>query len=757
MMRKGFQKNMIFIILAMVLAGIEGTVWAEKFYSNVDYSSKIEKQIREATTSTAKLIVQEHPRIWMKGSWDWDKDNVGSIAWRIVNGGMDRKFHSIIDRSDTYLYGEVKYPTYGRRYLWPILAAEGVARRKKGKLFRGSKHTEDEFLADARLKLLAYVDEWHDGLGAHTALHGAAGYDWLVSRKYSDGKTSVLSDEDRSAIQGRLIALAEKMKADCKGQGQLLGRADHIYKYFYPIIGMALYEPNGMGISSERNQKAKEYLDDFDLYWIEKILSALNEQGGTGGWHGGLCYIAGEYPAWGRYGESAQYEVLPYRVGPLLYAHYTATGQTFENSIYDSGFLKYAGEFWNYMIYPNNEYVDIGRVSKGRYGWIGPMFSHSRRKFSKDPYDKWVAELIGWVLNEKAPGWYVDGGSYDMFDQFMWGERWPSARSAEKLGCGTRHFAKLGWVAMRSGFTSKDDLAALFICQRFHWSHLDPYAQNSFTLERNGKLIKGYESPILIDGHPQRLIHKFPTVSQGAEAYSKGSVYDVGPGIQAFESTEKYDYMKGDAGNAYDSSILSKFIRKTVWLKPNIFVVFDIVETPSPTYQKSWVITPGGNLRGQGSNTSLIDNGNSSLWIKTLLPDDATIEYKNTLKFEIIPKKGRETDYFLNAMEVTGSGKAANVKIASLVEANERDVVGAYIPKKGVVLFSKAGAIEKAQVSFEGVKSGKILIVDLLPSTGYRFSNNGKESMIISSDQGVICLENDLSGSRRISISRVQE
>jgi hypothetical protein len=74
-----------------------------------------------------------------------------------------------------------------------------------------------------------------------------------------------------------------------------------------------------------------------------------------------------------------------------------------------------------------------------------------------------------------------------------------------------------------------------------------------------------------------------------------------------------------------------------------------------------------------------------------------------------------------------------------------------------MVLLSKAGAIERAEVSMEGVESGKIIIVDLLPSTRYRFSNNGKESMLASSDQGVVCLETNLSGSRKISISRIQQ
>jgi hypothetical protein len=749
----------------------------QTFHSKEDYSSKIEGEIRSGKTSSARLIVSEHPRIWIKGRWDWKKDNVGSLAWRIVHGSgcraedpgcddMKQEFYYISAHSDTVMYGQAKNPTYGLRYLWSILAAEGLTRRKEWRLphsLPGSglhydpRHTADELLADARLKLLTYVGVWDGYVGAHSALHGAAGYDWLGDRKYSDGVTPVLSSADKAVIQNRLIALAEKMKEDCKGQGQLFGRADHIYKYFYPIIGMALYEPDGMGISLENNAKAKEFLDDFDRYWVGTIIPALNEQGGTGGWHGGTGYVYGEYPAWGYHGESTQYDVLPYRVAQLLYAHYTATGQPLEDSVYNTGFLKYSGEFWNYMIYPNNRYLEIGRQCEGRYTWIAPMFPNARRRFSNDPYNRWVAELVGWVRNTKAPSAYVNAGSYDLFDQLMWEEKWPSARSATKLGCGTRHFAKLGWIAMRSGFTSSDDLAALFICQRYHWSQLDPYAQNSFTVERKEKLIKEFEAPILIDATGQRRITSFPTVSQGVGAYSPGSTYDVGPGIMAFESKEKYDYMKGDASRAYDSKKLSKFTRQVVWLKPNLFIIFDVVVGTSANYTKSWVITTGAMPVERGSNTNLIDNGSNSLWIKTLLPEDPVVLSRTASRFELKPKVTQANDYFLNVLEIANKGASIPIDGSYLVESQEgHKILGAYVPQRAVIIFSKNGEpIKRTTFSLKGIDTGKILIVvDLLPSTAYTITKDSQEFKVGSSDQGVVFLEIALSGSRSISLSK---
>lgn len=684
-------RAMSFIISLTVLSTL--SVWlgpsaavAREFLATGDYSSELEKQIRSGKTTTASLIVNEHPRIWLRGSWDWDKNNVGSFAWRIVHGRgcvkkdpscdeMKHPFYYISNAADTYMYGEVRNATYGRRYLWSILAAEGVARKSVWNLpsnlpdttgtYRPT-HTQDQLLADARAKLMAWVDEWDGYVGAHAALHGAAGYDWLVNRKYSDGVTPVLSDIDRVSMQKRLIVLAEKMKADCNGEGQLLGKADKIYKYFYPIIGMALYEPDGKGISPENNSKAKEYLDDFDVYWVGKILPALNEQGGTGGWHGGLCYITGEYPAWGYYGTKTQNDTLPYRVAPLLYAHYTATGQSFANSVYDTGFLKYAGEFWNYMIYPDGHYVTMGPQTneEGRYSWIGPLFSHARRRFSSDPYDQWVGELVGWVRNKKAPGVFVNAGSYDLFDQLMFSERYPSPKNPEQLGCGTRHFAKLGWVAMRSGFTSVNDLAALFICQRYHWSDLNPYAQNSFHIMRRGWLIKGNKNTIYIEGQYQRSISGYPTVAQGAQAYSPGSIFDVGPGIQTFVSNNVYDYMIGNATNAYDHGKLSKFTRQLVYLKPDIFVIFDNVITTHPDIEKKWVVVPAAPPMDMSNNVLRITNGDGALWIKRLLPFSASVDLSAS-QIAVVPTQKATQAFFLHVMQAVDSNKGSKQVIAN--------------------------------------------------------------------------------------------
>ena len=714
---------------------------ARKFSATEDYSSEIEKKIRAGITSTAALIVDSRPRMWMRGNWDWNHNNYGSFAWRIVHGKIMHKsdpandqekyeFGYVFRKADAGVPGGTYFSNW---FLMTIIAAEARARHSEWNLPRDwpgtssksdydPQHTEDEFLTAARDKLIERSAtpleyEWP----YERCIDVSVGYDWLVDRKFSDGVTPVLSESDRTTVQNNLIAQAEYVRSKADGSELLFNTAD-IADYIYVMAGLALYEPSGQGISPENNAKAKQYLDEFDVYWIGKILPALNEQGGSGGWHAGLCNTDNEF----YYG--SEDEVLTYPIVRILYAHYTATGQSYENSIFSTGALKYAIEFQNHMVYPDREYLDItGRQGGQRYRWIAPLFPNARRRFSSDPEQQWLGELAGWLRNEVAPGGFVNAGSYDTFDQLMWEQKWPNARSADELGCGSRHFAKLGWVCMRTGFSSPDDLAGLFICQRYHWSHLNPYAQNSFTLERKGKLIEGFQNTIWLDDQYQRTIGEvitvpslkaiarralgrkakferkisgFPTITEGVAAYAPGSEYDVGPGIQAFESTDQYDYMIGDATNAYDRNKLKKFTRGLVWIKENnTFVVFDRVVTKDRGIKKSWVIDPGAIPQVEGDGLVKITNKSGALWIKRILPEQAT-ETMNDKKFEVVPKKSAEEDYFLHVMQAVDANLAKNSPevMADEVELiTQRDQIGVKVGG-WKVLFSKSG---DAKISVE--------------------------------------------------------
>jgi hypothetical protein len=174
-----------------------------EFSATADYSSLIEKQIRDGLTSTAELIVGYHPRLWVRDVWDWDAyDQEGSLAWRIVHGpamgegepANDQEkyeFCYVASLADYETYGITGYNTLGRRYLWTMVAAEARKRLNEWNLPRDLPstsinpdydpyHTEDELLADARAKLLAAVEEGKDdynNVGASGILFVSVCYD----------------------------------------------------------------------------------------------------------------------------------------------------------------------------------------------------------------------------------------------------------------------------------------------------------------------------------------------------------------------------------------------------------------------------------------------------------------------------------------------------------------------------------------------------------------------------------------------------
>jgi hypothetical protein len=153
-------------------------------------------------------------------------------------------------------------------------------------------------------------------------------------------------------------------------------------------------------------------------------------------------------------------------------------------------------------------------------------------------------------------------------------------------------------------------------------------------------------------------------VAQGAQAYSPGSIFDVGPGIQTFVSNKVYDYMMGNATNAYDHAKLSKFTRQLVYVKPNLFVIFDNVITTNPDIEKKWVIVPAAAPTDLGNNVLKITNGDGALWIKRFLPLSASVDL-SAGQIAVIPTQKGAQAFFLHVMQAVDSNKGAKQVIAT--------------------------------------------------------------------------------------------
>jgi hypothetical protein len=685
-------------MLTTLVGFIIGTVWTQNFaaaeivspqeqslLSTGEIIPAIEREIRAGQTSTADEIIPVHPRIWLRGPEGWDKDNFGSYAWRIVHGpAMSMRYPSFAHDDAKYafydaasledeVFNQMDWSDVNVRLMALITAGKAVSLESEWNLppdlpstsknpDYDPKHTRDEYYARAKEKLLYLANTSEAEKSSEFMVQvGAAAYDWLMGETMSNGQP-VFSDSERTTLQNRLIAHAEYLKSQCSGNVHFFQSVE-IYSCMYPLIGMALYEPNGNGISTQNNAKAKGYLDDFDSLWIGKILPILNEQGGDGGWVGGITRTSGDP---GMIGGTDANNAVPVVIAPLLLAHFTATGREIEDSIFSTGIMKYFIEWQLYMIPPANmgdaTYYPVGGSWSWdeRAPWVFPRRVYSRRRASQDQEQLRLAELGAWLGYMESSYFVGRSGSWDCNNRLLFEDNWVNPRSAEELGYGTKHFEKLGWVFLREGFADPNDLSGIFVSQRYRWSHLDEIAQNSFFLERKGELIQGWDNTIWIDDDGRRSIRSFPTLADGANAYAPGSTYDIGPGISGYQNNDTFTYMLGDASNGYDPAKVSKFTRQVVFLKPDIFVIFDNVVSTSPSVKKSWVIDPGATPQSAGDNLYTITNGNGALWIKALSPQATTVEGQSASQFKITASANATETFFVHVMQAVDAGSGSS-------------------------------------------------------------------------------------------------
>ncbi|HNS73901.1 MAG TPA: T9SS type A sorting domain-containing protein [bacterium] len=700
-----FIKNRLFISLAalaavLLLLGPGGKTTAAQPDAADYYASSLEREIRSGAKSTAALVVAHHPRLWAHGESEWNPLLEGTLAWRIVHGatvnikGPDNDqskaefFYVSGVADDPACFGRADGSTFGRRFLWTILSAH--ARRygwekslpsslePYSTMTYGPVHSADEFYADARAKLLGLAKislyyEWAYWI----CIYGSVGYDWLLPMKYSNGE-AVLSAQDRTTLQNLLLDNAEHVRKEAGGKGNPFIDSE-LSAYVYFMVGLALYEPSRLGDAAYAavNEKAKGYLDDFDTWWVGRILPVLNLQGGDGGWHAGFGSMTEYLEPYYTYGS-----VVPWQIAPLLFAHYTATGETIERSLFSTGILRNSVEFQNYMILPDGYYYPPYPDAGSRMPWVAPMRLYARRRFSADAEQRRIGELGAWLRAVASPTFFVNAGSWDFFDQLMFEDKWVNPRPPQELGYPlTRWFRQLGWVFMRSGFTAVDDIAALFVSQPFRWSALDQKSQNSFTLDYKGKLIEGYQNVVLVDGEKQRTVSSFPALSLGTDPFTAGGTYDIGPGIVRFIDGGHFDLMVGDATNAYNAAKVKRAVRTVVHLEDtHTFLIYDRVVTKASSSRCDWTLDPAGQPEAISPELLRFGNGGANVWLRRLWPAEGTVISATADLYQFRNAGGAVEQQFLHVLQPCDAGLGADspaVMPARAYLINEGEKIGA--------------------------------------------------------------------------------
>ncbi len=351
----------------------------------------------------------------------------------------------------------------------------------------------------------------------------------------------------------------------------------------------------------------------------------------------------------------------------------------------------------------------------------------------QDGYAQWLGDQIEWNYGQKA------------WKEILWRDPKLAPRSPESLPL-ARHFKKLGWVVSRSGWTSKDDTFSLFQCGDFYAGHQHVDA-NTFVIHKGGSL--AIDSGVNeYSGHRtnyycRTIAHNSITVFDPDETFSsqvwapggeggsndggqlRGTTttrvgeFDKNPAldiadITQFYASENFTYICGDAARAYNPKKMKWFTRQFVHIQPDLFVIFDRVQSTDKDFKKTWhlhsinkplqegnqftIEQKSGRLVGytifpEEHNAQLVGGQGKEYWVngQNYPPDSKSDPESGAWRIEASPTAANENDIFLHVLHASLSSGNEEAMVERIDEENRKGVVIRYKGMMARVLFNQTG------------------------------------------------------------------
>lgn len=205
------------------------------------------------------------------------------------------------------------------------------------------------------------------------------------------------------------------------------------------------------------------------------------------------------------------------------------------------------------------------------------------------------------------------------------------------------HFENMGQIFMRSGL-STNDTYALFTAGGILKNHKH-YDNNNFVIYRNGfraldsgtrpepgQHLTHYYSRtvahncILIRmpgeefpkywGGPAKSETPMPVPNDGGQRELLGSV------VTGYGHNEHYVYIASDATKSYHEDKAEEVIRQLVFIKPDIFVVYDRIVAKSKDYTKTWLLHTVAEPKFKNGNEFSETSQEGKLFCRLVFPVD---------------------------------------------------------------------------------------------------------------------------------------
>ncbi len=94
--------------------------------------------------------------------------------------------------------------------------------------------------------------------------------------------------------------------------------------------------------------------------------------------------------------------------------------------------------------------------------------------------------------------------------------------------------------------------------------------------------------------------------------------------IVAFESSDEFDYVAGEAGGAYPDGLVDRFTRHILFAKPDLIVILDELATPEPQTFEWWLHAPT-EMRLGGQHDIGVAVGDAGCQVNLLAPEGLAV------------------------------------------------------------------------------------------------------------------------------------
>ncbi|MHC4471204.1 MAG: DUF4962 domain-containing protein [Planctomycetota bacterium] len=216
----------------------------------------------------------------------------------------------------------------------------------------------------------------------------------------------------------------------------------------------------------------------------------------------------------------------------------------------------------------------------------------------------------------------------------------------------SRLFAGTGQAVLNTNLTDAgENVSVIFKSSPFGSQSHGYEAQNSFLLYAFGErlLIRTGRRDMYGSEHHRKWMWQTKSVNSvsvdGRGQVPPRSAHSVGR-ISSFHTSKHIDYVQGEAGRAYGRNV-KRFTRGILFLKPDLIVVHDRLETTEPsTFQ--WHLHSPTPMRIARQYDIRVVNGAASCWVSLLSP--GLLELTYTDKFDPPPRsRVKLTEYHLTA------------------------------------------------------------------------------------------------------------